>query len=367
MRNLSPISNNRYKYRRLIGTGGIGSGMFFRLEGNHTLGRNESRAGFLVPCRDYCKLHIISHYVSVLLGAEPQGGFRTYPLGSVGNDDVGLSLVEEMKAAGMSVEGVKIRRDASTLYSVCFQYPDSTGGNITTSNSASAKVTPEFITAFFNGFAAPENEELILAAPEVPLDTRIKLLEAGRQRGSFNVAAVLVSEVEDFIKENGLGITDLLAVNIDEAGAIAGLLDETLPSEEIACACVEKLNKANPDIIAVITDGPNGSYGFMNNRLEFVPPLKAQAMSTAGAGDAFLAGTIAGLCCGLSFLKGEEDAYFGETPIKSAMELGTTLASLSVTVADSIHQTADAELLLKYITDRCVKLSPEFRMIFDRI
>ena len=57
-----------YRYRALIGTGGIGSGMFFALDGNHTLGREESRSGHFLDRRDYCKLHIVSHYVCRLLG-----------------------------------------------------------------------------------------------------------------------------------------------------------------------------------------------------------------------------------------------------------------------------------------------------------
>lgn len=366
MKSLKPVNKEGLRYSRLIGTGGIGSGMFFNLEGNHTLGRNESRAGYLVPCKDYCKLHIISHYISVFLGADPQGSFRAYPVGSVGNDNIGRSLLEEMKAAGMSVEGVEILDDASTLFSVCFQYPDSTGGNITTSNSASSRVTPEQISAFLNKLEPDQKGEMMLAAPEVPLDARLKLLEEGRKRGSFNIAALLVSEAEEFIAGNGIVNTDLIALNIDEAAAIAGLVNESaLTSEEIVNACIEKLFKTNPGIIGVITDGPNGSYGFMNDRIEHIPPLKANVKSTAGAGDTFLGGTIAGLCCGLPFLKGEENKYFGETPIKSAIELGTALASLSVTVADSIHQKADAELLLDYLREKSVELSPEFSCLFD--
>ncbi len=53
---------------RMIGTGGIGSGRFFALDGNHTLGREESRSGRFLDRRDYCKLHIVSHYVRPLLG-----------------------------------------------------------------------------------------------------------------------------------------------------------------------------------------------------------------------------------------------------------------------------------------------------------
>lgn len=50
-------------YQAMIGTGGIGSGVFFALDGDHTLGREESRSGRFLDKRDYCKLHIISHYV----------------------------------------------------------------------------------------------------------------------------------------------------------------------------------------------------------------------------------------------------------------------------------------------------------------
>ena len=56
------------RYDAMIGVGGIGSGRFFAVEGNHTLGREESRGGRFLDRRDYCKLHIISHYVRALAG-----------------------------------------------------------------------------------------------------------------------------------------------------------------------------------------------------------------------------------------------------------------------------------------------------------
>jgi hypothetical protein len=66
----TPLNTNpaAWRYKALIGTGGIGSGTFFALKGDHTLGREESRAGRFLDRRDYCKLHIIEHYVAVLLG-----------------------------------------------------------------------------------------------------------------------------------------------------------------------------------------------------------------------------------------------------------------------------------------------------------
>ena len=48
-------------FHTLIGVGGIGTGCVFSLDGNQTLGRNESRAAYLLDVRDYCKLHSIIH------------------------------------------------------------------------------------------------------------------------------------------------------------------------------------------------------------------------------------------------------------------------------------------------------------------
>src|SRR5215475_904359 len=99
--------DERSPYRQLIGVGGIGSGSFFALEGNDTLGRNESRRGALLDVRDYCKLHIVTHYVAKLLGAE-FGRFPVFPVGKVGDDAAGASICREMKDVGINTRFVKI-------------------------------------------------------------------------------------------------------------------------------------------------------------------------------------------------------------------------------------------------------------------
>jgi sugar/nucleoside kinase (ribokinase family) len=367
MNTLQPIRQREYTYSHLIGTGGIGSGMFFKLAGDHNLGRNESRLGELVPFKDYCKLHIISHYVSVLHGSRPEGTFRVYPVGKIGNDEAGRRLYEEMKRAGMTMDHVRTDLDEATLFSVCFQYPDSTGGNMTTSNSASGKVTSDDIDDFFAAFGEEGERELILAVPEVPIQTRIRLLETGRKRGSYNAASVLSSEVESFRSMGGFVLTDLLSVNIDEARSIADIAEDSLGSREIVEACIQVLMADNPQIAVVVTDGSKGSYGYCDRSMEFVPSLKTAAVSTGGAGYAFFAGILTGLNCGLPFTKGNEDAFFAETPLQSAMELGTLLASLSVTSPDTIHHGADAETLCRYAADRNVPFGNNFQHMFQQV
>lgn len=359
---LKAIKNSGLTYNHIIATGGIGSGIFFSMSSNHTIGRNESRMGTLLPYKDFCKQHIIMHYIAVLLGAEINGKFQSFPIGKVGDDGIGRALIENMKNAGMDTQHVTVCDNTSTLFSVCFQYPDNEGGNITSENSASSKVTPDDISLFFRDFKLPGDHEIILAAPEVPLPTRLKLLEYGRQRGSLNVASLLSSEVNDFESMHGFERTDILSINIDEARSVVQMFEDAVESKIIIDTCINKLKDINPGIAILITDGANGNYCYSNNYLRFTPVPKVEVISTAGAGDAFLAGTIAGLCCGLPLSKGVNDTNASST--ESAVELGTLLASLSVISPDTIHPAANAKLLYDFAKGKEVFFGEDFLKVF---
>ncbi len=82
------------RYTGIIGTGGIGSGKFFVLNGDHTLRREESRSRHFLDVKDYCKQHIILHYIKVLLGPS----FSVIPVGKIGDDDIGQILYNELKS-----------------------------------------------------------------------------------------------------------------------------------------------------------------------------------------------------------------------------------------------------------------------------
>lgn len=364
MIHLKPIRQEGYRFDHIIGTGGIGSGIFFSMSSNETLGRNESRMATLLPYEDFCKQHIIMHYISILMGAEVNGEFQAFPIGKLGNDDIGKKLFQKLKAVGMNTKNVTISADCSTLFSVCYQYPDGTGGNITTDDSASSKVIPENISMFFEEFNLSGDKEIILAAPEVPLCTRIKLLEYGRKRGSLNIASVSSSESDEFISMRGIEMVDILSINIDEAGSIAQISKDNLSAGSIIDACVKRLENINPSLTILITDGPHGSYCYTNRYLEFTPVLDVPVISTAGAGDTFLGGTIAGLICGLPLCKGTSDNYFSATPLQSAVELGTLLAALSVTSPDTIHPAANAGLLYNFALENKVGFGENFLKIF---
>jgi len=180
------------RYQAMIGTGGIGSGVFFALDGDHTLGREESRSGRFLDKRDYCKLHIISHYVKVLLGPD----FQTILVGKVGDDEVGRRLLAEMQDTHLDLRYVSAAPGEQTLFSTCFVYPDGSGGNLTTADSASARVDKAYIAEASSAFRHYQNRGIALAAPEVPLNARQKLLELGRQYGFFSAASLNSAEIQ---------------------------------------------------------------------------------------------------------------------------------------------------------------------------
>ena len=134
-------------FSAMIGVGGVGSGIFFALEGNQTLGREESRSGRFLDRRDYCKLHIVSHYVKRLLGTD----FVVIPIGRVGDDQVGTTLLGEMQEAGLDLRYMERAAGEQTLFAVCFVYPDGSGGNLTGNRSACATVDSSLV-----GRAEPE-------------------------------------------------------------------------------------------------------------------------------------------------------------------------------------------------------------------
>ncbi|GIV00341.1 MAG: hypothetical protein KatS3mg014_1956 [Actinomycetota bacterium] len=325
-------------YRRLVGVGGIGSGIFLALEGNHTLGRNESRAGRLLDARDSCKLHIVAHHVAVLCGARPSGDpFHVVPIGAVGTDEAGRRLLDEMRAAGIDTAHVREVPDRPTLFSVCFQYPDGSGGNVTTIDSAAATLSEEHVEGSA-GLLDPAT--IAVAMPEVDLGPRRRLLELATEAGAFRAASFTSAEVDRARRSGLLSLLDLLALNEDEAAALAGRALDPADPEPFLGALGDAVE---PGVVVVVTAGAHGAFARTREGWVHRPALPAEVRSTAGAGDALLAGVLAGIAAGVPLaLEGPADG------LRSALDLGVALAGLSVTSPHTIHPEADLGAVLAF-------------------
>ena len=322
---------NNLRYSCIIGTGGIGSGKLFVLNGKDTLGREESRSGHFLDVKDYCKQHIILHYIKVLLGHD----FSVLPVGKIGDDETGHSLFREMSETGFVMNRVEIVKNISTLFSFCFYYPDGSGGNMTTDNSASLLVDKHYIEKAETDIQKPGKAGIVMAVPEVPLEAREKLLELGKKHGLFCTASFTTEEISYALDAGIVRNIDLLAINIDEANAIAGSHINKTDSTSIVQSAIQKLHSCNKNILISVTNGKHGSWCWDGHKLNSFPAIKTVAVSTAGAGDAFFSGIICGLSLGLHLF--------------DAQQLASLLAGLSVTSRDTIHKGADRQLLQKFM------------------
>jgi sugar/nucleoside kinase (ribokinase family) len=331
----------------IIGTGGIGSGKLFVLNGNNTLGREESRSGHFLNVRDYCKQHIILHYIKVLLGPD----FRVIPVGRLGDDDNGRILYDEMSETGFVMDLVEKAGGESTLFSFCFYYPDGSGGNLTTDNSASAYVDPAYIVKAGSEIMRLGSKGLIVAAPEVPLDARKKLLEIGKQNGLFCSASFTSEEMSTAVGSGVMSKVDFLAINIDEASALAEADTDKNDIRAVILSAIKILQKCNNEIIVSVTAGNKGSWCWNGSELNFFPAPEITAVSSAGAGDAFFAGILTGLAIGLSLFESQQ--------------LGSLIAGMSVTSPDTINKGIDRASLLEFMVKANLRVSDKVTVLLQ--
>ena len=363
MSRLRPVDGRPCLFDRVVGTGGVGWGISFLLEENRALGREESRLAHLRDARDYCKLHIIAHYLAVLLGA-PRAGITVHPVGRVGDDQPGRRLRDELRSAGACLEHLGVATGAQTLFSTCLQYPDGSGGNITSSNSASGLVDASDIDdAFASACLRVPGRTLALAVPEVPLAARLRLLELGRSTGAFTAASFTATEAAAFVAAGGPRLADLVAINAEEAAALVGgttpRADDQVGKLRLLSRCAKALAGANPALRLVVSFGSGGCVGWEGGTARSRSAIETTVASTAGAGDALFAGVLAGLACGLPFLPEGDDS----AALAGALDLGTLLASFSVTSPHSIHPDASAAALRRHAIAHRAALSPEMAAV----
>jgi len=269
------------------------------------------------------------------------------PIGRVGADEAGERLLAEMAAVGLDLRYVQRTPGAATLTAICLVYPDGSGGNLTTAGSASELVDEAQVQQATSEFARHAGSGIAVALPEVPLAARRELLALGRRHGFLCVAAFNSAELHRLRAEDQLGDwladIDLLALNLDEAAALSGLAAEQTGREEIVVATMVLLRGLPRRPLLTVTAGQHGSWSSDGRRTHYRPALPVDVVGTAGAGDAHLAGTIAGLAVGLS--------------LAESHELGVLLAGMSVTSPHTIHDGIGHETLRGFAQQLGLELS----------
>ncbi len=356
-------ANAEHGFTCAIGIGGIGAGMIYALQGDHELGRNESRLGELLDSRDYCKLHIAMHYIARLMGSHRErDAFRVWPVGVVGNDTAGRQILAEMNAAGMDTRFVRTHPALKTPFSVCFMYPDGSGGNITSSNSAAGALTADDLRAALPYMKSAGARGVALCAPEVPLRLRREFLELASKCGNYRVCSFVLGEIEEARKTGLIELADLLALNEEEASALLGNARGEVLEEAALVERAVALTATRRGLRIVISAGRKGAYGFEDERSQYCPAPELQSISTAGAGDALLAGVVSALAAGIPFITHTAvGSSFSGRVLGSALDFGVLNGSFSVTSPHTIHPEADVETLLSFARSHAASVADSLR------
>lgn len=356
--------DDRSVFRRLIGVGGIGTGIFFELEGDHTLGRNESRPAKLLDVRDYCKLHIVIHYVATLLGARTSGEpFHVLPVGIVGDDAPGRQMLKAMCDTGIDTAHVRATSVLPTLFSVCFQYPDGAGGNITTSNGAAATLSKQHLNEIADLLKSDSSHTIALAAPEVSLEVRGDFLKMATEAGCFRAASFVPAEIAPAKRAGLFDLLDLVALNEEEAGALVDCAFVPAAPEMLIEKCHALIEACHPKLKMAVSVGAAGAYGITAEGWHYCPAPKVKVASTAGAGDSLLGGIIAALAAGIPFVP--DSRKQGEVVISSALELGVFLASYKCQSPHTIHPGARLDSLAEFIQAAGYRFSSQAEQFFN--
>jgi sugar/nucleoside kinase (ribokinase family) len=283
---------------------------------------------YLLDRRDFGKLHIISHYVQTLLG----GQLLVVPVGRVGDDSAGERVKRDLRQVGIDLSYISTDGSNPTLFSVCFAYPSGEGGNLTTLNSASGRVTEEDVAATEPLFERFEHQGIAVVLPEVPLPARAGLLRLATRYDFLRVGSFVAGELRDASFGPLIRSLDLLAINLEEAAVLADVAPETEPSEIVAAA-IETAASRYQGLLIVVTAGKFGSWVWDGASLSHDSGIPARVVNSAGAGDAHLSGLLVALASGLA--------------IDEANTFATVVSTLKVAGPDTIAWDIDAASLEK--------------------
>ncbi len=168
----------------------------------------------LSDTKDYCKQHIILHYIAKAL----YPGTDVYAIGKVRRRRRWAKAAERNGCRAYP-HGCRWNRRSSAHYvRTCIQYSDKAVCNVTSSNSASTLVTPENCQGISRRIPTIDAATIIMAAPEVSVDARIEFAERGGKKAGLSASLHSPAKKRRHLSRGWRrSLTDLLSLNEDEA------------------------------------------------------------------------------------------------------------------------------------------------------
>jgi ribokinase len=235
-----------------------------------------------------------------------------YPVmmvGKVGDDEYGLRLRRGLRSYGVSVEGVRIARGASS--GVAMISADDHGQNsIVVIPGANNEVLPVDLE---KAAATLRSAGIILTQLEIPMETVAYLAGLARR---FDVPLMLDPAPAQQLSARVLKSLTYLTPNESETLTLCNL-DRTVVDRSSVADYAEHLRKRGPKNV-IVKMGGRGAYVLGEGGLKrFVPAFKVKVLDSTAAGDAFNGGLAVGLLEGRS--------------LNEAVLFASCVAALSVT------------------------------------
>jgi ribokinase len=236
-------------------------------------------------------------------------GADVYMIGKVGKDDIGETLINNLKIEGINTE--YIFSDESNPTGLAFIPVDENGNNcIIVVSGANMNISLQEIKS---AEAVIKSSNVIVTQFEI--DQKI-IIEAFRIAKKYGITTILNPAPARDIPAELLENTRIIIPNEIEAYEITKI--RPVDEESVKKACNKLLNKGVEFVI--ITLGENGAAVASKNRFELIPAYKVTAVDTTAAGDGFI-GAIASRLHG-GFISFEE--------IRNAVEYGNKVSSIVV-------------------------------------
>jgi ribokinase len=210
-------------------------------------------------------------------------GLKTAIYTHVGKDVFGSETIENLAKEKVETGFVVTDKDTSTNVNVVVSF----GGERTIlAQHQSRHYNVPAVSASWIYFSslAPRHASVHHQIPSLVKRTGAKL--------AFNPGSYQLKEGRKELAPV-LERTTILVVNRSEAGRLLGTTHELEDERQI----LARLRHLGPRV-AVVTDGPAGSYGFDGGDFIFQPATAKRAVERTGAGDAFSCGLVAALVLG---------------------------------------------------------------------
>ena len=206
-----------------------------------------------------------------------RSGAQTAFIGEVGKDNSGQMMLDEIKANGIDVAGIRENDQVGTGTASILL--DENGQNsILIYGGANQQLSPTDVEAAKDKITAAD---FVVAQFETPQAATLRAFQLAKANG---VTTILNPAPAQKIDPEVLKLTDLIIPNETESAELTGVIITDETSMLISAAKFAQMGVRN----LIITVGAKGAFYCTQDGYSFIPAFKVNAVDTTAAGDTFI-------------------------------------------------------------------------------